>query len=47
MKFIFIGRGGDRDGYNRFVVLKYKSTLSNILISFFYSQKKLLDISGN
>lgn len=30
-----MGCGGDRDGYNGFVALKCKSTLSNILISFF------------
>lgn len=42
-----MGYGEDGDGCSGFMALKYKDTLSNILISFFYSHKKLFDISGN
>lgn len=39
--------GGNEDGCSDFMALRYKNTFSNTLISFFYSQKKLLIISGN
>lgn len=39
--------GGNGDGCSGFMALKYKNTLSNILISFSYSHKELSDIADN
>lgn len=47
MGFIFMECGGNGDGCSGFMALKYKNTLSDILISFSYPPKKLLDISDN